>query len=250
MANALAIDTTSDMLSLAVVRQGAPPVGHYEVCGTAIARTILHEIERLLAKAEVSAATLDVILVACGPGSFTGTRIGMSVALTLGRVLQRPVIGVDTLTILASQVDPEFPGTFCALLNCARDEVYQAAFRWRDGQLEAQGAIGLTTFALAAETLGRTPCVLRRFDPTPPEPESDLSLRIASLVPAPLRFPQPDALRLLAAGLPRYLAQPGGPFDPPAPIYLKSEAFRTWRPPGEPASALGVTPPAPDSGAR
>lgn len=236
MTHALAIDTTSDYLSLAVLRAGQPAGSHYALCGTAIARTILQRIEALLDGAELAPEALDVLFVGCGPGSFTGTRIGMSVALTLARVLGRPVLGVDALSILAAQTDPDLRGTFHVLLNCVRDEVYHAPFRWRESEVEALAPIRLTTAPLAAAEIGRAPCVVHRFAPAQPEPAAQsagwlaLEALLAGLTPAPLRHAQPDALRLLAVGLPRYLARPGGPFEPPAPVYLKSEAFRTWRP--------------------
>jgi tRNA threonylcarbamoyl adenosine modification protein YeaZ len=238
MTHALALDTTSDFLSLAVLRAGEPAGSHYALCGTGIARTILHETDALLRGAGVAPEALDVLFVGCGPGSFTGTRIGMSVALTLGRVLGRPVLGVDALSILAAQTDPGLAGTFHVLLNCVRDEVYHAPFRWRGSEVEALAPIRLITAASAAAEIGRAPCLVRRFEtvhsvsPVQPGPEAHAGWEtlLAGLTPAPLRHAQPDALRLLAVGLPRYLARPGGPFEPPAPVYLKSEAFRTWRP--------------------
>jgi tRNA threonylcarbamoyl adenosine modification protein YeaZ len=234
-AHALAIDTTSDYLSLAVLRAGQPAGSHYALCGTAIARTILQEIEALLARAELAPEALTFLCVACGPGSFTGTRIGMSVALTLGRVLRRPVLGADTLTLLAAQTDPALRGPFHVLLNCARNEAYHAAFRWRDGQVEALSPIRLTTLELAVPEIGDAPCVVRCFEPGPTAQQALL----ARLTPARLSHPHPDALRLLAVVLPRYLARPEGPFEPPMPLYLKSEAFRTWRPARGAAPELG-----------
>jgi tRNA threonylcarbamoyl adenosine modification protein YeaZ len=226
MTHALAIDTTSDMLSLAVLRAGVPAGSLYTLRGTAIARTILAEIDALLRGADLTAEALDALFVACGPGSFTGTRLGMSVALTLGRVLGRPVLGVDTLSILAAQTDPALAGTFHVLLNCAREEAYHATFRWRDGQVETVNEIRLTTLALAASEIGHAPCVLRRFEPA----SAAGNAFVSGLTLVPLLHAQPDALRLLAVGLPRYLARPEGPFPAPAPLYLKSEAFRTWQP--------------------
>lgn len=235
--NVLAIDTTSDYLSLALLRAGAPSGDCYEFRGTAIARTILGEIETLLARAGLPPNDLDVLFVARGPGSFTGTRIGMSVALTLGQVFQRPVIGVDTLSILAAQTDPARRGPFHAVLNCARDEAYHASFRWRHGELDMLDEIRLTTVDLAVEEIGSAPAVVRRFD----QARGPHAAALARLKRAPLLYPQPDGLRLLAVGMPIYLSRPGGPFQAPVPLYLKSEAFRTWQPPHH-SGVAGVRP--------
>jgi tRNA threonylcarbamoyl adenosine modification protein YeaZ len=227
MTHALAIDTTSDYLSLGVLLAGKPVAHHYAVCGTRIARSILGQIEELLAGAGLTPRDLDVLVVNRGPGSFTGTRIGMSVALTIGRVLAKPVIGVDSLRVLASQVDTQLLDRFHVLLNCSRDEVYHAAYRWQEGRLEATSEIRLTTIALAAEEIGRAPCVVRRFEPA----QAAADALFAGLVPAPLRYEQPDALRLLAMGMAQFRAVGETTPETPAPLYLKSEAFRKWVPP-------------------
>jgi tRNA threonylcarbamoyl adenosine modification protein YeaZ len=228
MTHALAIDTTSDYLSLGVLRAGRVVGNHYALCGTRIARTLLQQIEELLAGAGLAPPELDVLLVNRGPGSFTGTRIGMSAALTLGRVLGKPVVGVDALSVLAAQVDPAYPEPFHVILNCARDEAYAAPFRWEGGRVRALGEIRLTNLALIAAEAGGAPCLLRRFGPAPPGGEA----AGAAFARAPLRYDQPDAARLIAVGWPLYEDNPGGPFETPAPLYLKSEAFRTWRPAG------------------
>ena len=231
MTHALAIDTTSDYLSLGVLRAGRIAANHYALCGTAIARTILPRIEELLAGAELEPAHLDVLIVNRGPGSFTGTRIGMSVALTLGRVLGKPVVGVDALSVLAAQADPAYTDPFYTILNCVRDEAYTARFHRRRGRIEPLSGIRLTTLAEAAAQAGRAPCLVRRFAPLPPAPaDTD------GLAPVPLRFGQPDALCMMEVGLPLYLDNAHGPFRTPTPLYLKSEAFRTWRPAGGAAS--------------
>lgn len=225
--NALAIDTTSDCLSLALLAGGRPVASHYALAGRRVNRTVLTVLDELLAGAGLAPRDLDVLLVARGPGSFTGTRIGMAVALTMARVTGRPLLGVDTLHLLAAQTDPAETRVFHALLNCARDEVYHAPFRWSPaGRPEALDEIRLADAATARAAVGAAPVVLRRF----PAAERQAPDAFAGLTPLPLRHPFPDGLCLLAVGVPRYLDAPQGPFGRVTPLYLKSEAFRTWRP--------------------
>lgn len=223
--NALAIDTTSDFLSLALLKAGRPAATHYAQCGVKATRLIFQEIDALLAGAGLKPAELDLIFTAVGPGSFTGTRIGMAVAQTFAQVLERPVIGVDTLHLLAAQTEPRRGTVFYSLLNCARDEVYYAPFQWREGLPEATGPIALTVFDRLEAIVGEAPVVVRRFEPAAPEGEAWLG----RLYRMPLRHPFPDGLLLLELGLARYRALRDRPIPPPEPIYLKPEAFRTWR---------------------
>jgi tRNA threonylcarbamoyladenosine biosynthesis protein TsaB len=226
MTHALAIDTMSDYLSLGVLRAGKPVALHYALCGTRIARTILPQIEELLAGARLEARDLDLLIVNRGPGSFTGTRIGMSVALTMGRVLAKPVVGVDSLRVMAAQVDPDLDGPFHVLLNCARDEAYHAVYQWTGGRLQALSEISLTTLALAKEQIGQAPTIVRRFELAQPGHEAILD----TLVAAPSRYDLPDAQRLLSVGLDQVHEAGDAPLAPPLPLYLKSEAFRKWTP--------------------
>ncbi|MBI4084032.1 MAG: tRNA (adenosine(37)-N6)-threonylcarbamoyltransferase complex dimerization subunit type 1 TsaB [Candidatus Lambdaproteobacteria bacterium] len=232
MTNALALDTTSDMLSLALLKAGRPAASHYAPCGTRTAQVALEVIDGLLRSAGLELGRLDVLVVARGPGSFTGTRIGLAIALTLGQVTGRPVIGVDSLHVLAAQTGPADPRTFHVVLNCVRDEAYHAPFRWEGGRLRCLAPIALDRLESIAAQVGAAPVVVRRFEPVARGGEGrGGEALLAALTPMALRHPQPDGLRLLAVGLPLYLERPGGPFPRVEPIYLKSEAFRTWQRP-------------------
>jgi tRNA threonylcarbamoyladenosine biosynthesis protein TsaB len=225
--NALAVDTTSDYLSLALLREGRLVAGHYALCGTRMASTIFSRIDDLLAGAGLGPRDLHWLAAARGPGSFTGTRIGLAVAMTLTAVTGAPLIGVDTLRLLAEQVDPAFVGRFHVLLNCARDEVYHAPYlRHADGRLEALADVALADAATVLPAIGAHPVVLRRFEPR----TANLSV-LEALGRVPLAREFPDGACLLRAALP-LLEQVGTTPPPVVPLYLKSEAFRTWRPHG------------------
>lgn len=95
---------------------------------------------------------MDLIAVSVGPGSFTGLRIGISVAKGLALSTGRPVIGVPTLEALANaaldrgvdsssevgcepaaRASGDRRGIICPVLDARRGEVYGALFRSTDG---------------------------------------------------------------------------------------------------------------------
>ncbi|MCZ6843290.1 MAG: tRNA (adenosine(37)-N6)-threonylcarbamoyltransferase complex dimerization subunit type 1 TsaB [SAR324 cluster bacterium] len=226
MTNALAIDTTSEFLGLALMKAGRLAANHYEATGTEMNRSILTVLDDLLARAALKLEDLELIAVARGPGSFTGTRIGLAVAKSFALVQGLPLVGVDTLRLLAAQGEAAEGECFYAVLNCVRDEVYHAAFRWEGEGPQPLGEIGMSTLAALPELVEEAPVVLRRFPPEQPGHEESL----AKLNRLPLRHPAPDCALLLSEALRMHRAHGGRPLSPAEPIYLKPEAFRKWKP--------------------
>src|SRR5262245_52075822 len=97
------------------------------------ARTLLPLIDAALAAAGVGLRQLDLLAVSIGPGSFTGLRIGLSVAKGLALATGLPVVGVPTLEAYALHVGPR-PGLICPVLDARKGEVYGAVFRWQGGE--------------------------------------------------------------------------------------------------------------------
>ncbi len=84
-------------------------------------------IEDILKETGVSVQDLKAIAVSKGPGSYTGLRIGVSTAKGLCYALGIPLISVDTLQVLAKQVNVE-NGLIVPMLDARRMEVYSAVF--------------------------------------------------------------------------------------------------------------------------
>ena len=115
----LAFDTATDVATSALLRDG-------EVLGERVgeARTLLEDVDELLAGANAGAPDLDALVVGTGPGSFTSTRIGLAFARGLGLALTIPAAGVSTLDALAAGQ----PGA-CAVIDARRREVFVAGPR-------------------------------------------------------------------------------------------------------------------------
>ena len=89
---------------------------------------LLAVIEGLLTEAALSMTDLDGIGVACGPGSFTGVRIGMATVKGMALAARLPVVGVSSLVLLAANV-PFARHQVCALMDARKKEVYAGLFR-------------------------------------------------------------------------------------------------------------------------
>lgn len=84
-------------------------------------------IEEILMEANVKLPDLKAIAVSQGPGSYTGLRIGVSTAKGLCYALEIPLISIDTLQVLAHQVEVE-SGLIVPMIDARRMEVYSAVF--------------------------------------------------------------------------------------------------------------------------
>lgn len=88
-------------------------------------------IDTTLADAGVTTDQLAAIMVGVGPGPFTGLRVGIVTARTLGAVLGIPVRGVCSLDVLAAQWIASDPpdGEFVVCTDARRREVYWARYQ-------------------------------------------------------------------------------------------------------------------------
>ncbi len=84
-------------------------------------------IEEVMKEAGIALKDLVAIAVSQGPGSYTGLRIGVSAAKGLCFALDIPLIAVDTLQTLASQVSVS-SGLIVPMIDARRMEVYSAIF--------------------------------------------------------------------------------------------------------------------------
>ena len=95
------------------------------------AEVITVYIDGLLKQTSLSYADLDAIAVSCGPGSYTGLRIGVSTAKGLCFALDKPLIAVETLAAMASSAvrGLKDPNTLlCPMIDARRMEVFTAIF--------------------------------------------------------------------------------------------------------------------------
>jgi tRNA threonylcarbamoyladenosine biosynthesis protein TsaB len=85
-------------------------------------------IKEVMEEAQIGYDELSVIAVGKGPGSYTGLRIGVSAAKGLSYVNSTPIVALDSLTILASNLFGTNLGLIVPLMDARRMEVYQAVF--------------------------------------------------------------------------------------------------------------------------
>lgn len=92
-------------------------------------------VEYALQTAELQMQEINAIVLSAGPGSFTGLRIGYSVAKGLAHALKIPLIEVPTLDVWAYQAG-EQSNPVMSVIDAHRGEIFCAAYHWESGALK------------------------------------------------------------------------------------------------------------------
>ena len=130
----LSIETATESCSVAL-SDGSQVLAIRESAGANEHSSLLTVyIEELLKETGLQLSETDAVAVSMGPGSYTGLRIGVSVAKGLCYSLGKPMIAVDTLKAMAWQASRVFPGLsgteilLCPMIDARRMEVYTAMY--------------------------------------------------------------------------------------------------------------------------
>ncbi|GAA1196524.1 tRNA (adenosine(37)-N6)-threonylcarbamoyltransferase complex dimerization subunit type 1 TsaB [Mycolicibacterium alvei] len=128
--NILTIDTATPAVSAGVVRRAEDGTAQtlaerVTVDARAHAEQLTPNVLGAVADAGITVADLDAIVIGCGPGPFTGLRVGMASAAAFGHALGIPVHGVCSLDGIGIHTD----GDVLVVTDARRREVYWAHYR-------------------------------------------------------------------------------------------------------------------------
>lgn len=135
----LAIDTATEACSVALLvdntyqeRFALAPRQHTEL--------VLPMIDELLKSADLTLSQLDAVAFNCGPGSFTGVRVGTSVVQGLAFSVDLPVIGISSLAALAqSAFREQEQSKVLAAIDARMNEMYWGCYQAEDGLMKLIG---------------------------------------------------------------------------------------------------------------
>jgi len=130
----LGIDTSNGPLSVALVQDGYVLIEENATMNIRHSHRAMPVIERLFQEAKVKPDDLDAIAVSEGPGSYTGVRIGVTIAKTLAWTLNKPLIGIPSVKILAAPFY-SVEGYVCPIIDARRKHVYTGLYRVNHGQV-------------------------------------------------------------------------------------------------------------------
>lgn len=127
--NILAIDTSTAIASVAVLNKqnqlfskiSEKQKSHSEIINSYV-NSVLHE-------ADLSLGDIDLFAIGVGPGSFTGIRVGTNAIKTLAYSFSKPVVAIDSMTLLAEQARGFHEGLpVLSIINAHKNMVYTSLF--------------------------------------------------------------------------------------------------------------------------
>jgi tRNA threonylcarbamoyladenosine biosynthesis protein TsaB len=125
--NILAIDTTGVTASVAILQDKTVRAEIFFDLGRNHSEILLPSIEHLLRTTGLELGAIDVFACTVGPGSFTGIRIGVSTVKGLSLAVDRPVVGVSALEVLAMNATG-FQRKICPMIDARREQVYAGLY--------------------------------------------------------------------------------------------------------------------------
>jgi len=134
MATLLHIDTAGEKAMIAFTQNGAILASKENLLSNTHAAFVQAGIKDLADTYHINLVALDAIVVTMGPGSYTGLRVGLATAKGLAYALEKPLIGLSTLALLANAAkrSPEFSALknlqIFTMIDAKRMEVFGAVF--------------------------------------------------------------------------------------------------------------------------
>ncbi|MBA7469399.1 tRNA threonylcarbamoyladenosine biosynthesis protein TsaB [subsurface metagenome] len=214
----LAIDTSTDMASLALTQDSKILAELTWHCEQSHSVQLLPNLTHLLNQTGTSLQSITGIIVARGPGSFNGLRVGVSTAKGLAFSLGIPIVGISSLEV-AAYPHAETGLPICPIFNAGRGEIATATYQGKNNKWRQLTSEHITTVEALCSQITTPTVFCGEFTP---------------LIATQLRkkFRQKAIIATPAAGLRRagFLAELGqkrlaaGNCDNPAtlqPLYLR-----------------------------
>ena len=143
MATILQIETATPVCSVALSVNGKTIAIKEESAQNIHATMLTLFIQDVMQRAGLKYSDLSAIAVSKGPGSYTGLRIGVSTAKGMCFALDKPLIAVNTLQLMANGYlleNPEYNGLICSMIDARRMEVFNAIYNHQLQDVETTNA--------------------------------------------------------------------------------------------------------------
>ncbi len=200
----LAIDSATTVMGVAVTDQGKVLSEYTTNLKRNHSIRLMPAIEQVMKDADLAPQDIDRIAASIGPGSYTGVRIGVSIAKTLAWSLKKELVGISTLACMA-QNGALFNGILAPFFDARRDRVYSGLYTMGTKGVESEAPDQIRSVEDWLDELAKRsePILFISHELAPLE--ARISERLGSrafFAPDSLSYPRPSELAALASEAP------------------------------------------------
>ena len=124
----LTLDTSGAPISAAVAADGRVDAFFYVRANKTHAEGLMPCVNAILAELGCDTGNFDAFAAVCGPGSFTGLRIGISAIKAFAYANRKKAVGISTLDALAYNIGDRPESYICPVMDARNGNVYQAIY--------------------------------------------------------------------------------------------------------------------------
>lgn len=219
----LAVDTATHVTSLALhdgqnvlVEQTWPTANNQTVA-------LAPALQQVLAEVDATPEQLTALAVCIGPGTYTGLRVGVSLVKGLAAARGLPLIGIETLDILAAG-QPQTNGGLVTVAQAGRGRIVAASYQWRNGRWAGRSEARLLDWAGLIASIDAPATVTGEIDADGHKALAEAIRREVPVSLMPSGFRVRRAAFLAQEAWAKLKAEPG---DHPAasvmPVYIKTK---------------------------
>ncbi len=148
----LALDTATQLISLALY-DGYNLLAE-QTWHTAFNHSVqlAPTLQSLLDRADVASTDLTALAVCIGPGSYSGLRVGVSLAKGMAAVRHLPLVGVSALDIIAA-AQPHYSDGLIVVVQAGRERIIVGRYQWRKGHWTPRGEVQLMDWDTLLESV-------------------------------------------------------------------------------------------------
>ena len=154
----LNIDSSSETASVCLSKDGAALLLKKNELQNDHAAWMHVAIKQMMDEAGVELSSVDAVSVTIGPGSYTGLRVGLSAAKGFCYALDKPLITVNTLLVMASVLKNEPADLLCPMIDARRMEVFTAIYTKDLAEMKPPMALIIDENSFSEELRSNTIC--------------------------------------------------------------------------------------------
>lgn len=182
MALILNIDTATDSASICLAKDGEEILLLKNDQQKDHAAWLHVAIQKMMQQSKLELSNIDAVAVTIGPGSYTGLRVGLASAKGICYALNKPLITMNTLLVMANAVTEENANLLCPMIDARRMEVFTAVYNKNISIIKAPAAVVLTENSFEDLLAANTICFFgngsEKFKPIMKNPAARFSMAV------------------------------------------------------------------------